>query len=554
MITTLAIKNYALIEDIQVDLQEGMTVITGETGAGKSILLGALALILGKRADLSSVKVASQKCVIECEFSIENYNLRDLFKRHDLDYDDQTIIRREILPSGKSRAFVNDTPVSLAQLQKLGLQLVDIHSQQETLSLSSESVQIEIIDILAGNELLLEAYSKRLEDYNNISQRIDSLKSEKERDAKELDYNTFLYNELIEADVKGIVQKDLEDTFETLNNSEIIQTSLTEIIQVLSEDQIGSIETAKAASVVLGKIKGFSSQFEYYWDRLNSTIIELEDIFDGFASLEALAEANPSKLSEVNERLQSLYSLQQKHAVATVDELISIQNILEIKIESVINTDEKLEYLENERSQLHAGLVKSGYLLHNKRQKVIPVFKEQLEGYLAKLGLPHARFNFELLVSDTFRKNGTDSLKLLFTANKGLSFGSLKKIASGGEMSRIMLSVKAILTTYKKLPTIIFDEIDTGVSGEIANQMAAIMNGMSSSTQLLSITHLPQIAAKGEHHIKVYKEDIGDVTRTLLSILDKQERIAEIATMIGGNNLSDASTASAKELLNTENK
>ena len=554
MITTLAIKNYALIEDIQVDLQEGMTVITGETGAGKSILLGALALIIGKRADLSSVKVASQKCVIECEFSIENYNLRDLFKRHDLDYDDQTIIRREILPSGKSRAFVNDTPVSLAQLQKLGLQLVDIHSQQETLSLSSESVQIEIIDILAGNELLLEAHSKKLEDYNNISQRIDSLKSEKERDAKELDYNTFLYNELIEADVKGIVQKDLEDTFETLNNSEIIQTSLTEIIQVLSEDQIGSIETAKAASVVLGKIKGFSSQFEYYWDRLNSTIIELEDIFDGFASLEALAEANPSKLSEVNERLQSLYSLQQKHAVATVDELISIQNILEIKIESVINTDEKLEYLKNERSQLHAGLVKSGYLIHNKRQKVIPVFKEQLEGYLAKLGLPHARFNFELLVSDTFRKNGTDSLKLLFTANKGLSFGSLKKIASGGEMSRIMLSVKAILTTYKKLPTIIFDEIDTGVSGEIANQMAAIMNGMSSSTQLLSITHLPQIAAKGEHHIKVYKEDIGDVTRTLLSILDKQERIAEIATMIGGNNLSDASTASAKELLNTENK
>jgi DNA repair protein RecN (Recombination protein N) len=554
LITTLAIKNYALIEDIQVNLQEGMTVITGETGAGKSILLGALALILGKRADLSSVKVASQKCVIECEFSIENYNLRDLFERHALDYDDQTIIRREILPSGKSRAFVNDTPVSLAQLQKLGLQLVDIHSQQETLSLSSESVQIEIIDILAGNELLLEVYSKKLEDYNNISQRIDSLKSEKERDTRELDYNTFLYNELIEAGVKGIVQKDLEDTFETLNNSEIIQTSLTEIIQVLSEDQIGSIETAKVASVVLGKIKGFSSQFEYYWDRLNSTIIELEDIFDGFASLEAQAEANPSKLSEVNERLQSLYSLQQKHSVATVDELISIQNILEIKIESVINTDEKIEYLENERSQLHAGLVKSGDLLHNKRQKVIPVFKEQLEGYLAKLGLPHARFNFELLVSDTFRKNGTDSLKLLFTANKGLSFGSLKKIASGGEMSRIMLSVKAILTTYKKLPTIICDEIDTGVSGEIANQMAAIMNGMSSSTQLLSITHLPQIAAKGEHHIKVYKEDVGDVTRTLLSILDRPERIAEIATMIGGNNLSDASTASAKELLNTENK
>jgi DNA repair protein RecN (Recombination protein N) len=553
LITTLAIKNYALIEDIRVDLQKGMTVITGETGAGKSILLGALALILGKRADLTSVKVASRKCVIECEFHIKNYDLQTVFERHDLDYHHHTIIRREILPSGKSRAFVNDTPVSLGQLQKLGVQLVDIHSQQETLSLSSENVQIEIIDILAENELLLETYSKKLEIFNNISTTIDSLKNAKERDAKELDYHTFLYNELVEADLKEIVQSDLEDTFETLNNSETIQTSLTQIIQILSADQIGTMETAKEARVVLGKIKDFSSQFEHYWNRLNSSIIELEDIFDGFQDFEALAEANPSKLFEINEKLQLLYSLQQKHSVATVDELMTIQNNLEVKIESVINTDEKLHDLENEQSSLRDELLKSGCLLHKKRQKAIPMFKEKLERYLGKLGLPNAKFNFELLASNTFKKNGTDSLEVLFTANKGLSFGSLKKTASGGEMSRIMLSVKAILANYKKLPTIIFDEIDTGVSGEIANQMAAIMSEMSFSTQLLSITHLPQIAAKGEHHIKVYKEEFGDVTRTLLSVLDHEDRIAEIAKMIGGNIVTDTTAASAKELLNTSN-
>ncbi len=550
MITTLAIKNYALIEDIRVDLQEGLTIITGETGAGKSILLGALALILGRRADLSSVKVASKKCIIECEFSIKNYDLQALFHSNDLDYDDQTIIRREILPSGKSRAFVNDTPVSLTQLQKLGAHLVDIHSQHETLSLSSENFQIEIIDVLAGNEPLLETYSKKLEEFRKISETINTLKSDKERVAKELDYNTFLCSELVEADLKGMIQKELEDTFETLNNSEIIQESFSQIIQVLSAEQIGTLETAKEARIVLGKIRGFSSQFEQYWNRLNSTIIELEDVFDGIEDLATSVEANPSKLSEINEKLQVLYKLQQKHAVATVTELIEIQDDLESKIDSVVNMDERLERLEKERSKFSDDVVKTGRLLHKQRQKAIPLLKKQLEAYLAELGLPNARFKFELIGLENFKKNGTDSLELLFTANKGLSFGSLKKIASGGEMSRIMLSVKAILARYKKLPTIIFDEIDTGVSGEIANQMARIMGEMSNSTQLLSITHLPQIAAKGEYHIKVYKEDVNEVTRTRLRVLNEDERIVEIAQMIGGNNVTDAAIANAKELLN----
>jgi DNA repair protein RecN (Recombination protein N) len=550
LITTLAIKNYALIEDIRVDLQEGLTIITGETGAGKSILLGALALILGKRADLSSVKVASQKCIIEGEFSIKNYGLQELFHNIDLDYDDQTIIRREILPSGKSRAFVNDTPVSLVQLQKLGAHLVDVHSQHETLSLSSENFQIEIIDVLAGNEPLLEAYSKKLEEFRNISETINTLKNDKERVAKELDYNTFLCSELVEADLKGLIQKELEDTFETLNNSEIIQESFSQIVQVLSDERIGTLETAKEARIVLGKIRGFSSQFEQYWDRLNSTIIELEDVFDGIEDLATSVEANPSKLLEINEKLQVLYKLQQKHGVATVAELIEIQDDLESKIDSVVNMDERLERLEKERSKFSDGVLKTGHLLHKQRQKAIPLLKNQLEAYLAELGLPNARFKFELIASENFRVNGTDSLELLFTANKGLSFGSLKKIASGGEMSRIMLSVKAILARYKKLPTIIFDEIDTGVSGEIANKMARIMGEMSNSTQLLSITHLPQIAAKGEYHIKVYKEDVNDVTRTRLRVLNEDERIVEIAQMIGGNSVTDAAIANAKELLN----
>ena len=550
MITTLAIKNYALIEDIRVDLQEGLTIITGETGAGKSILLGALALILGRRADLSSVKFASQKCIIECEFFIKNYNLQAVFQDNDLDYDDQTIIRREILPSGKSRAFVNDTPVSLVQLQKLGAQLVDIHSQNETLSLSSENFQIEIIDVLAGNEPLLKTYSKKLKEFRNISETINTLKSDKERVAKELDYNTFLCSELVEANLKGMIQKELEDTFETLNNSEIIQESFSNIVQVLSDEQIGTLETAKEARIVLGKIRGFSSQFEEYWNRLNSIIIELEDVFDGLADLGASVEANPSKLLEINEKLQVLYKLQQKHGVATIAELIEIQDDLESKIDSVVDMDEQLERLEIERSKFSDEVLKIGRLLHNQRQTAIPLLKKQLEDYLAELGLPNARFKFELIASENFRNNGTDSLELLFTANKGLSFGSLKKIASGGEMSRIMLSVKAILARYKRLPTIIFDEIDTGVSGEIANQMARIMGEMSNSTQLLSITHLPQIAAKGEYHIKVYKEDVNEVTRTRLRVLNDDERIVEIAQMIGGNNVTDAAIANAKELLN----
>jgi len=550
VITTLAIKNYALIEDIRVDLYEGLTIITGETGAGKSILLGALSLLLGKRAELRSVKDTAKKCVIEGEFSIDDYKLQEVFKKNDLDYDSHTIIRREILPGGKSRAFVNDTPVSLVQLQALGLYLVDVHSQQETLSLTSESFQMEVIDALAGNAAILEAYGKRLEVFENISETITGLNERRENASKELDYNTFLYKELEEASLKGLDQDRLEEAFETLNNSEVIQESLAKIIQLFSEEQIGALETTKEARIVLGKLKGFTGAYESLWNRLNSVVIELEDIVEEVEGLISSIEADPKRLFEINERLQILYRLQQKHTVSSVEELLEIQENLAAKINSTVSLDDRIVALEREQLKERESTLILAKELHGNRMKTIPKLKEALEAYLGDLGLPNAQFQFDLIASEVFRKNGIDTLQLLFTANKGLAFGPLKKIASGGEMSRIMLAVKAVLAQYKKLPTIIFDEIDTGVSGEIANKMAHIMGMMSQKMQLLSITHLPQIAAKGEHHIKVYKEDVKEVTQTRLKNLSENERVVEIAQMIGGNNVTDAAIANAKELLN----
>ena len=550
MITNLAIKNYALIEDIRVDFNEGLTIITGETGAGKSILLGALALLLGKRADLNSVKDSSKKCVIEGCFSIKNYGLKYVFEENDLDFEPQTIIRREILPGGKSRAFVNDTPVALTQLQALAPHLIDIHSQHETLEVVSENFQMEVIDALAGNDTLLKSYQTQFADFRAISEKLSAIKFQKENALKELDYNTFLYSELQQADLKKLNQQDLEETFETLNNAEAIQEALSNVNKYLDEDQIGSLQTAKEARIVLGRIKEFSKTFEDYWQRLNSAIIELEDISNEVGATAEKIEADPEMLFQVNEKLQTLYKLQQKHSVSTVSELIEIENELEEKVNTTLGLEDQIEKLEKEKKELREKALKTSAELHSKRFEAIPILKRKLEETLFPLGLPNAQFQFELSASENFKNNGTDTLQLLFTANKGLAFGPLKKVASGGEMSRIMLAVKAVLAEYKKLPTIVFDEIDTGVSGEIANKMAGILHQMSKSIQLLSITHLPQIAAKGDHHIKIYKEDSNDLTTTHLKVLDEEERIVEIAEMLGGKNVSEAAIANAKELLN----
>ena len=550
MILSLSIKNYALIEDIQVPLTKGLTIITGETGAGKSILLGALGLLLGKRADLGSVKDATQKCIIEGEFSLKGYGLQPLFKDHDLDYDVHTIIRREILPSGKSRAFVNDTPVGLSQLQALGGYLVDIHSQQETNSFATEVFQLEVLDALAGNAPILQGYQNALSEFTSISKQLEKQLSQKEAALKELDYHTFLQQELMEASLHTIDQQALETNYNTLNNAEEIQGSFAEIEQLFSQENTGIIDSVKQARSLLNNISKYAPSYQELYDRLHSVTLELEDVISSIENTSEDLQVDPTELFRINEVLQTLYRLQHKHSVSSVKELAEIESNLSSKIYNSQHLDTTIETLEKEKQKLTQALLKLAKDLHDNRVEALPMLQQKLETYLSLLGLPNAKFKVEFTTSPTFKKSGTDSLAVYFTANKGGNFGLLKKVASGGEMSRIMLSVKALLSQYKKLPTIVFDEIDTGVSGEIALKMAYIMGEMSTHMQILSITHLPQIAAKGEQHIKVYKEDRQNTTVTHLKQLSQEERIVEIAQMIGGKNITDTTLANAKELLN----
>ena len=501
-------------------------------------------------ADISSVKRPDEKCVVEGEFAVGPYQLQALFEENDLDYEATTIIRREILPGGKSRAFVNDTPVTLAQLQAVAPFLVDIHSQHETLSLFSENFQLEVIDALAGNGDLLQQYESQLKSYRETSIKLAKVKTEKEGASKELDYNTFLHDELAQAQLQSIAQADLEEQYQTLNNAEEIQESLTSIRSLLSEEQIGTLETAKQVRGQFHRLRTFSTQYETLWDRVNSAIIELEDIEETVQDMAERVEADPQLLFETNEKLQTLYKLQQKHAVGSVEELLAIQEALAGKIDVTLNMDGAIAQLEKELSHWEAKSLATAGELREKRKIAVPELKQQLENYLGLLGLPNAQFQFQFSISEKFKQNGTDTLDLLFTANKGMAFGPLKKVASGGELSRIMLSVKAVLAKYKKLPTLIFDEIDTGVSGEVANKMAYILGEMGSTMQVMSITHLPQIASRGKQHIKVYKEDVENQTQTRLRTLSEEERVVEIAQMIGGKNISEAALANAKELLN----
>ncbi len=550
MITSLSIKNYALIEDIQVNFKAGMTIITGETGAGKSILLGALSLLLGKRADISSVKDSSKKCTIEGEFSVSMYNIQNIFKENDLDYESHTILRREILPSGKSRAFINDTPVSLAQMQALGIHLVDIHSQHETLSITSEAYQLEVIDALAGNESLLNEYSKKLNEYTSHSEKLSRLETSKSDATKELDYNTFLHKELDEAQLDGLNLQELEETYETLNNAEEIEATLSQAVTILGQEQIGSLETIKEIRGLLAKLKDFSATYAELWDRFNSIVIELDDLEATLTDKVEDIEADPQQLFTVNEKIQTIYKLQQKHNLTTIEELKQLRDELALKIDVTLHIDEEIEKVRNTLSIVKKETQTIGTKISKAREEASPKLKQELESILTSLGLPNAQFQFNFSPSETFRKNGIDVLTLLFSANKGGTLGSLKKVASGGEMSRIMLAIKAVLSSYKKLPTIIFDEIDTGVSGEVALKIADIMGDMATTMQLLSITHLPQIASKGEQHIKVYKEDTAQSTITYLRELTFEERLVEIAQMIGGKNITDATLANARELLN----
>lgn len=550
MLTALSIKNYALIDSLQVDFNNGFTIITGETGAGKSILLGGLSLILGKRADLNSLRNKEKKCIIEAHFDITSYNLKHLFEANDLDFETHTIIRREILPSGKSRAFVNDSPVNLSSLQVLGEQLIDIHSQHETLQLVNDAFQFQVIDALSNNKEELQTYSIKLSEYKKLKKELERLQQFQSEAIKEHDYNTFLLGELETAKLKEGELEALEEEYETLNNIETIQEKLTVSNQLFSDEQIGIINTLTELKVVLKQLATISIKYQDLYNRVNSSFIELDDVFSELEAFQGDIEANPNRLEEVNSKLALLNNLFQKHAVDNIAALIEIKHTLQNKVDATENVEQDIEQKEKEINKVKTSLDGLAKKINTKRVKAIPKLTQELQSILAQLGMPNARFEIKITDSQTYFSNGKDELSFLFSANKGGQFQSLKKAASGGELSRIMLAIKSILTRYIKLPTIMFDEIDTGVSGEVSNKMADIMSQMSVTMQVFSITHLPQIAAKGNSHFKVYKEDVNEVTTTNLVKLNHDERIIEIAQMLGGVDVSNSALAHAKELLN----
>lgn len=550
MLNSLSIQNYALIDALSIDFSSGLSIITGETGAGKSILLGALGLVLGNRADSSTLKDVTKKCIVEAQLRIKDYGLQDFFEEADLDYEEHTIIRREISPSGKSRAFVNDTPVTLSVLSELRSKLIDIHSQHQTLQLSDSAFQFEVIDALAKNQARLHQYKMELKRFAALKAELSTLVL-KEREAhQQYDYNLHLYEELNDANIIEDEQEALEVKLDKVNNIEEIKASLAEALQTATNDDIGIQNLLYTLENRLSKIALFTKEYQELFDRVSSIKIELDDIVSELESANEEVDFNPYEAEQLNDRLQLLYNLQKKHYVNSNVELIRILEELSEKITQVEGGEEVIKAKEKEIKEVQQRLDIVGNEISQARKSITPQLIKELEELLTDLGMTHARFSIEVGLSNEYYVNGKDALTFLFSANKGVHFGTLKKVASGGELSRIMLAIKKVLSQNTKLPTIIFDEIDTGVSGEISNKMANIMQQMSRHMQVITITHLPQIAAKGSQHYKVFKEEVNGVTTTSLKRLSTDERIVEIAEMLSGKDISDTAITHAKELLN----
>ena len=550
MLTELTISNFALIDQLEVNFSNGMTSITGETGAGKSILLGGLALALGKRADLSTLKDKSKKCFVDATFLISAYGLEDFFASVDLDYEAITTVRREIVPSGKSRAFINDTPVTLDVLQQLGYRLIDVHSQNQTMSLMQEDYQLEVLDALATNTKHLEEFTVLLCSYKEVTRKIDTLSAQKNALEEERDYNRFLLDELNSAPLIENRLEELENEIQELSSVEELEENLSKALQIIEEEQMGVAIQLNEVRASLQKVAAISDRFEQFSSRIESLRIELEDLTAELSNALEAVEANPARLEILNGQLQLLNDLLKKHHVQSMQELIERRDQLEQKVLQTENAEGNLQSHIEDQKKLITQLDTLSLKLSENRKKAIPVFTEQMVKILALLGMPDARFQLELIPVDTYLSHGKEKLNFAFSANQGSDFGTLKKVASGGELSRIMLSIKAILSQFKTLPTIIFDEIDTGVSGEVAYKIADIMDHMGKYMQVITITHLPQVAAKGAHHFKVFKETRDGSTFTQLKKLQQQERIEEVAQMLAGDDLSDTALQHAKELLN----
>ena len=549
MLTQLSINNYALINRLSIEFSSGLSIITGETGAGKSILLGALGLVLGNRADLSSLKDTSTKCIVEAKVAISNYSLQDFFISVDLDYEAETIIRREILPSGKSRAFVNDTPVTLNILNELRSKLIDVHSQHQTMQLSDASFQFEILDALAKNTDRIASYKRGFIQLGSLKKELLSLETAQKEANKQYDYNLHLFTELEDAGVKEDEQSGLEEKLEKLNNIEDIKLNLSESLELSIHEEVGLQNLLNTLEFKISKIASFSKEYQELADRITSIKIEMDDIVSELETVNDNVDFNPNEVEEINDRLQLLYNLQKKHYVNSNQELLLVFEELSDKVRQVETAEGDLNHKKEKISAISKKLDVVAEKISKARTSAIPKLTKQLEFLLTDLGMENARFSIKATLTNTYFNNGKDHLEFLFSANKGGNFGELKKVASGGELSRIMLSVKKVLSENTQLPTIIFDEIDTGVSGEVSNKIAAIMGQMGNNMQVIAITHLPQIAAKGGNHYKVYKEEINGFTTTNLKQLSTEERIKEIAEMLSGKDISDSAMIHAKELL-----
>ena len=550
LLTHLQIQNFALIEHLEVSFLEGMTCITGETGAGKSILLGGLSLVLGKRAEMSSLLDPTKKCIVEATFDLKAYELKSLFESLDLDYEEETLLRREILPQGKSRAFINDSPVSLTILQQIGNRLIDIHSQNDTQSLLENERQFEVLDTLGKNNLHLEKYSELLDVFKETSEEYRYWLNQKNQSQDALELKQFLFDELDSVVLNPNSLLEMESKIDSLSHVEYLQSNLAECIQLFENETTGVFDQILRLNLLSQGLTQKSSQFSSLSERMKGLAVESEDLLDECKRLLETLEVNPKELEQLQGELDLINALYQKHKVLTIEELVEVKNTLEKELQATMDIDGTLETLSNKISKIEDELKKIAQLLSKNRKQAATVIEIELKSLVGKMGMPDAIFKIEFLSSESFLANGTDIISFQISPNKGSQFNLLKKVASGGELSRIMLGIKSILSRYKKLPTLIFDEIDTGVSGKISDSVADLMIALSSQLQVLTITHLPQVAAKGNHHFKVQKVIENGQTRSQLISLGSEARIEEIAMMLSGNQITPTAIAHAKQLMN----
>ena len=550
MLQQLYIKNFTLIDELDIELHPGFSVITGETGAGKSIILGAIGLLLGQRADSKSIKQGADRCVIEAHFDLSRYDLKPFFDENDIEYDDHdTIIRRELTAAGKSRAFINDTPVALTMLKELGDQLMDVHSQHQNLLLNKQDFQLNVVDILANDSKELEEYQQCFANYQQKTKELNQLREEIERNKQNADFLQFQYDELEAAQLVEGEQEELEQQSETMSHAEDIKTALYEADNALNGDESGVVSQVKSAYNALNGISKVMPKTAELTERLDSCRIELKDIADEVSQLLERTDFNPAELDNINNRLDRLYELEKKYHAETVEELIQQRDDLKLKLSHIENSDEAVSEMEKEVANLRSLCAQRAETISTMRRATADNMRSQLAQRLEQLGMPHARFDVSITKTE-LGKNGQDSISFLFSANTSTPLQPVSQVASGGEIARVMLSLKAMISGAVKLPTIIFDEIDTGVSGKIAEKMAQIMQEMGrTERQVISITHLPQIAALGSHHYRVSKEETKNGTVSHMTELNNEERITEIAQMLSGSDISDAAIQNAKELL-----